>query len=782
VVQKFHQVTTTYAHNPLNDLTGSTQSGSRNRTFTYDSLGELLSASNPETGTLTYTFDTNGNVATKNDARSLSITYAYDDLNRLTSKKYSNGDPTVTYVYDGGTPCSSIGSFGYGDAVGRLTMTCDAGGTELWAYDPMGRVLADQRTTNGITKTTTAVYVPYVDGSVYQITYPSGLTITYAYSNAQRPISAVDQYGTSYANWTGTCPDGTPSDGACYAPHGSLAATTIGAVTGGFAGVNVTSTYNPRLQPVEMKAASSWGTEMDLTYNFSLGSSDNGDVVGIANNLDNTRSHAFSYDQLNRIATAGTQITSGSNCWGEQYTIDVWGNLTNIAPPSTYSGCTGESLNISVTSANQVTTNSYDASGNVLNDGVNQYTWNSESQTKTAAGVTYTYDAEGMRIEKSSGTLYWYGKGSEVLDESDLSGNIINEYVYFGGVRVARRQGSGSTATLYFYLGDHLASSRVITTSNGATCYSADFYPFGGERTFLNSCAQNYKFTGKERDDETGNDNFGARYYSSDLGRFLSPDWSSGSAAVPFANYNNPQTLNLYQFVEDDPESLLDLDGHGVSNPFIFDESGWQSESPGYWPDTFGTTACLTLTACYFAIVNLETNTITVYLNQPTAQAQQQNSINQQPTAQTQPSGINPNFSFDNIVCNVLPRVGKPLGDFSAGAGDVLSVGTTYLARKYIFDSDSVVDKGSGLYLTGAVTGAAIGVALGSSEMGPQGKIFGTRLGGNEPILNSGDTLRIGWSYIRSTGEYVFRIGGTAIGLIKDNPHINLWPPSWWFK
>ena len=47
--------------------------------------------------------------------------------------------------------------------------------------------------------------------------------------------------------------------------------------------------------------------------------------------------------------------------------------------------------------------------------------------------------------------------------------------------------------------------------ATGATCYDADFYPFGGERAYTNSCPQNYKFTGEERDAESGNDEFGAR-------------------------------------------------------------------------------------------------------------------------------------------------------------------------------------------------------------------------------------------------------------------------------
>ena len=77
-----------------------------------------------------------------------------------------------------------------------------------------------------------------------------------------------------------------------------------------------------------------------------------------------------------------------------------------------------------------------------------------------------------------------------------------------------------------------------------------------------NTCSQNYKFEGKERDTETGNDDFGARYYTSRLGRWLSADWSAVPAPVPYANLTNPQTLNLYAMVSDNPETFADLDGH----------------------------------------------------------------------------------------------------------------------------------------------------------------------------------------------------------------------------
>jgi RHS repeat-associated protein len=44
------------------------------------------------------------------------------------------------------------------------------------------------------------------------------------------------------------------------------------------------------------------------------------------------------------------------------------------------------------------------------------------------------------------------------------------------------------------------------------------------------------RFTGKERDTESGNDYFGARYYASSMGRFMSPDWDSKPQAVPYAS------------------------------------------------------------------------------------------------------------------------------------------------------------------------------------------------------------------------------------------------------
>src|ERR1017187_8990247 len=85
--------------------------------------------------------------------------------------------------------------------------------------------------------------------------------------------------------------------------------------------------------------------------------------------------------------------------------------------------------------------------------------------------------------------------------------------------------------------------------------------------TFSAACAPAVRFlrsryTGKERDTESGNDYFEARYYSSNMGRFMSPDWSAKEEPVPYAKLDDPQSLNLYIYVRNNPVGRADADGH----------------------------------------------------------------------------------------------------------------------------------------------------------------------------------------------------------------------------
>jgi RHS repeat-associated protein len=596
--------TTAYTYDALDDLTGVTQASSRQRTFVYDSLSRLTSSTNPEANwsptnqtyvATTYSYDADGNLINKTEpaqnqqaSAQVTLTYCYDALNRMTAKGYTSQtcasgllpSPVATYVYDGGALPSgcSVGSFSYGLIIGKRSAMCDAAGSEAWSYNIVsgsGWQITDQRTTNSLTPKT-AIYQKNFLGSPASIQYPSGRTISYNYNAGARPISAVD--GTTsvyYANTAHYWAGGSP----CWTVYGA-------AITGA-------ATYNGRLQLLEMQSTGSvvtysgscaglgqTGNLLDLSYNFNYGSGDNGNVMGVTNNRDTTRSQSFTYDALNRLltSTASTYATSPSHCWGEAYKFDnqasggAWGNLTSIGVASSaYNGCTQESLSVTATAQNQITNGTsigYDTAGNMTTNSGSTYSYDAENHLTSTAGVTYTYDGDGKRVEKSNGKIYWYGMDGSVLDETDLSGSItnssFNEYVYLGRSRIARHDSSNN---VYYYTGDHLSTSRVIAeVPSGSTtatlCYDADFYPFGGERAYTNTCSQNYKFTGKERDSESGLDMFDARYYASSLGRFMTPDWAAKPEPIPYADFGNPQSLNQYSYSENNPSSKSDPDGH----------------------------------------------------------------------------------------------------------------------------------------------------------------------------------------------------------------------------
>ena len=435
---------TDYGYNPLGNLLqvqqqgGASSSSWRTRTFAYDSLSHLLTAANPESSTISYTYDHNGNVTSKTDARGVTINYSpsgspIDALNRITEKTYSSGDPAVTYTYDQSACLGASSCFN----IGRRTSMTDASGSESWSYDQMGRPIVDQRATNTVSKST--VYGYNYDGTIASLNYPSGRIITYGINVAEQPTSAKDNANSI-----------TYADSALYTAFGALSSLT----NGSSGTILSTWYYNARMQPCRIAVNSSGsapgscvdtnaGNVLDLTYNFNSGSGDNGDVIKLTNSRSGQsgRSVNYLYDTLGRISAAYTD----GNLWGESYQIDPWGNLYGIGAYSTKPA--GEYLSQSATTNNQLsspcTGTCYDSAGNMLGDGANTYTYDAEDRISTGAGVTYTYDGDGKRVEKSIGgtayKLYWYDINGNVLDESDGSGNLTDEYIFFNGKRIARR-------------------------------------------------------------------------------------------------------------------------------------------------------------------------------------------------------------------------------------------------------------------------------------------------------------------------------------------------------
>jgi RHS repeat-associated protein len=181
--------------------------------------------------------------------------------------------------------------------------------------------------------------------------------------------------------------------------------------------------------------------------------------------------------------------------------------------------------------------------------------------TKASVTTTYAYDGDGRRVKKvdSTGTIIFvYNAG----------GQLIAEY---HSDPVPPPAGGGGTSYL---TSDHLGSARVVTKSDGTVKARYDYLPFGeelgagiGQRTtamgYSAADSTKQKFTQKERDSESGLDYFGERYYSSAQGRFTSCDPLGSTMRA-----SDPQTMNRFVFVLNNPLKYVDPDGLKEKSPW----------------------------------------------------------------------------------------------------------------------------------------------------------------------------------------------------------------------
>jgi hypothetical protein len=149
---------------------------------------------------------------------------------------------------------------------------------------------------------------------------------------------------------------------------------------------------------------------------------DNGNVFAITNYRDATRSQAFTYDALNRLASGWSSASTGAYSWGENYSIDAWGNLQT----SPMSGkAHGGSFQLSGNAQNRPTGLAYDAAGNLT----------------SYLSSAYTYDPEN-RLSRRNG---WLKSANSIRSQGHLceSPNVQNEAcLAFGKHRPYRPSGS----------------------------------------------------------------------------------------------------------------------------------------------------------------------------------------------------------------------------------------------------------------------------------------------------------------------------------------------------
>ncbi len=516
--------------------------GTQTRTFTYNPIGLLTSVTNPESGTVSYAYDMAGNLVSKTDANQTITCFGYitqttctgslyDPLNRPTLISYNDGTPWVTLTYDGVT-----------NGIGQLTSVSNSNSTtSLTAFDNLGRLTASTQTTNG--QPYPFSYTYNLAGALLTETYPSQRTITITPDSANRPNTLAGTLAGQTKNYI---------TGTQYSPSSGISSLARGN------GLTNSLAYNSRLQPtsIQEKRSSDNSVLFNLAPNWVNPSNQNNGTLWnlstTANGLNYTQT--FGYDALNRLTSA-----SEGSAWSQSYNYDQYGNMwmptTTNGLPTPAIGPVAPTAN-AYTAANGTVTNrnlnsTYDAAGNLTLFGSTAITYDANNLQTAAGSNTYAYDGLGQRVSRTIGsaptTYYVY----------DAFGQLSAEYS-------AAPVTTPPCVTCYLTY-DHLGSSRMVTNSNAQIVALHDYAPFGQEipagvdgRTSLWGASDNVnqKFTGQERDSEANLDFFQARYMSSGLGRFMSPDpYNAG------ADPTDPQSWNGYGYVSGNPLNAVDPSG-----------------------------------------------------------------------------------------------------------------------------------------------------------------------------------------------------------------------------
>lgn len=578
---------TTYSYDVLDNLLTVTQGSQPNRRFTYDALSRLTSAFNPESGTVTYQYYESGSIKSETDARNVRTSYLYDSLNRIITRSYDYmgsgslpdayvATPTISYFYDGtGMPASiSVPT----NSKGALTAVKSSVAETIYTeFDLMGRVKKHSQIIDpgkSIEQSYQMEYSYDLAGNLRSQKYPSGRTITTDYDDAGR-VSAVS--GIKPEETTATI----YSSQFAYEPHGAVREMRLGN------GLFEHTVYDSnRLQPLLIGLGTSVTDQSLLRIDFSYYSGARGSQGQlIPDNNGNIRSQSISmpglslsqsyeYDGVNRLTSAQENNSAGAQTWKQSYTYaDETSNNSQYGNRRVDSDPSNTTLNVLPAENPQIDPLSnrikagqgyaYDAAGNLKDTATGHHNAydaenhivNYDGGATITGGASYSYDGDGRRVKKVVGvvtTIFVY----------NILGQIVAEY------SSETAAGSGTS----YLTSDIFGAPRVITDQQRAVKSRHDYLPFGEEisatvggrhavtdgqlvSSYVVNDSIRQKFTGKERDTETGLDYFIARYYSSIQGRFTSAD-SFGGAAV------NPQTLNLYAYGLNNPLKFIDPTGH----------------------------------------------------------------------------------------------------------------------------------------------------------------------------------------------------------------------------
>ncbi len=314
--------------------------------------------------------------------------------------------------------------------------------------------------------------------------------------------------------------------------------TADGVVTG-------TYTYNPREWVTEINYAGTFNSKLtyDLTGNVTRQKYSHGGAA--------FKTADYAYDALYRIT--GFDLTGGTS---RDYAYDKNGNLTSMVTGSSrltynYSG-TSTPNRLDSTSGTGGQAYVYNQNGWMTRKGADTVRYDYRGLTTGYGSARYLMDSDRRRVKKTVGTAITYylrGPGGSVLAE--YSGQTLSaRYVYAGTRRIARVAGGIKN----YYVADHLGSTRSLINGEGNITAAYDYWPYGKILVSSGTGATHFRFTGHERDAESGLDYMLDRNYAYNIGRFLRPD----------PMQDEYPGISPYAYAANNPLKYVDPDGRAL--------------------------------------------------------------------------------------------------------------------------------------------------------------------------------------------------------------------------
>ncbi|MDP3089955.1 MAG: RHS repeat-associated core domain-containing protein, partial [Nitrospira sp.] len=459
--------------------------------FTYDNLNRVTQIHDAINGITAFTYDPNGNLLTVTDAKSQVTTYTYDNMDRLATRKDAlNRQESYQYDLAGNLAQftdrkNQVTTFQY-DALNRRTSATYADATTTFTYDTVGRLVKASDTATGAG---TIDFAYDILDRLIQETTPQG-TVSYQYDVLGRrtQMTANGQQPTSY-QYDGASRLTRVAQGSLFAALGYDNAnrrTSLGYSNG------TTTSYAydlaSRLTSIAHNGPS--GLIESLTYTY--------DAAG----------NRFSADRTNGTASLLPSAVASA-------AYDAANEQTQFA---------GATL-------------TYDANGNLTNDGLNTYQWDARNRLIGMSGgstATFVYDPLGRRASKTingTSTQFAYD-GNDIATE--IGGGTVGAN-YLRSLNIDEPFIRQTSAGNEHYHTDALGSSLVLSDATGESVATYGYEPFG-KTTSTGSSSNALQYTGRESDG-TGFYYYRARYYSPKTHRFIGED--------PIGLYAGPNFYSL---------------------------------------------------------------------------------------------------------------------------------------------------------------------------------------------------------------------------------------------